>query len=291
MNVASQAYPQQRSFSPKRALRNAVSYGLLILVTCLLMMPVAWLLLSSLKAESEYNMWPVRVFPEDPQWHNYVDALTMAPFGQYAWNSVFLATSVATLNLIASAMAGYAFARFRVPGRNLVFSLVVATLMIPGISTMVPQFLLYAKLGMYNTYWPWILPAITGTPFHIFMFRQFFTAMPKELEDAAEVDGCGPFRVFWQIFLPNSLPVLATSFIFSFRGVWSEWLRPKIYLQLSKTTLAVALDQIYRDPQGYRIMSVTLAGFTLFTLPLIVMFFLTQRYIMQGVVTTGLKGM
>jgi multiple sugar transport system permease protein len=254
------------------------------------MMPVAWLALSSLKAESEYAVWPVRVFPETPQWSNYRDALTMGDFEKYAWNSVFLATTVAVLNLAASALAGYAFARFQVPGRNVVFALVVATLMIPGISTMVPQFILYSRLGMYNTYWPWILPAITATPFHIFMFRQFFVSMPRELEDAAEVDGCGPFRIFWQIFLPNSLPIIATSFIFSFRGVWSEWLRPKIYLQLSKTTLAVALDQIYRDPHGNRIVPVTLAGFTMFTIPLIIMFFLTQRYIMQGVVTSGLKG-
>ena len=165
--------------------------------------------------------------------------------------------------------------------------------MVPGIVTIIPQFVIFAKIGLTNTYWPWLLWGIAASPFHIFLFRQFFTAIPKELEDAAEVDGATPFRIFWQIFLPNAKPALATSFILNFVGVWGDWLAPVIYLDDVKTTLAVKLaTPTYvnpGDPSGHILVTITLAAAIIYTIPPVIMFFLAQKNIMEGVVTTGLK--
>jgi len=161
---------------------------------------------------------------------------------------------------------------------------------VPAIVTTIPQFIVLSRLRFTNTYWPWILWGISGSPFHIFLFRQFFSSIPRQLEDAAEVDCCGAFRVFWQIFLPNSLPVVATSFIFNFSWAWSDWFTPLIYLDDQKTTLAVKLTRGYQNPQGFSMVMPTLAAAVIYTLPLIVLFFIGQKYIIQGVVTSGIKG-
>jgi ABC-type glycerol-3-phosphate transport system permease component len=145
-------------------------------------------------------------------------------------------------------------------------------------------------LKLTNTYWPWILAALGGTPFYIFLFRQFFLGFPKELEEAAEVDGCGPFRIYWQIFLPNSKPVFATVMIFAIVAVWSDYLTPLIYLSANKTLLGVALAKAFKNPQGFDLKTVSLAASTLYIIPLIIVFFFAQKYILKGVVTSGLKG-
>jgi len=276
---------------PDKRIRLAISYGVLLTVTFLLMMPVIWMLLGSLKTDDELTGYPVQVFPAEAQWRNYEDALTIIPFGSYLANSLKLALVYSILTVITSSMAGFAFARIPARGRGKLFGIVVALLMVPYIVYVIPQFVIFTKvLGLYDTYWPWVLWGLAGSPFHIFLFRQFFAAFPKELEDAAEVDGCGSFRVYWQIFLPNAKPAIAVSFIFNFVYVWSDYLNPTIYLTSDKTTLAAALGSSYADPRGNVLMSITLAGSVLYALPLVVMFFLAQKQVMQGVVTSGLKG-
>ncbi len=143
---------------------------------------------------------------------------------------------------------------------------------------------------MTNSYWPWILWGFSASPFHIFLFRQFFQAFPQELEEAAEVDGANILRIFVQIVLPNSYAVIATSFILNFLGVWGDWLMPLLYLTDKNTTLAVKLINSYVNPQGYPLVTPTLAASVLYILPPIAMFFVVQKYIMQGMVTSGLKG-
>jgi multiple sugar transport system permease protein len=187
-------------------------------------------------------------------------------------------------------MSGFAFSRIPVPGREKLFKVVIALLIIPYLVTVIPQFMLFARLKLTNTYWPWILWGIAASPFHIFLFRQFFSAIPRELEDAAEVDGANPFRIFWQIFLPNAKPALATSFILNFIWVWGDYLTPILYLNDRITTLSVKLQSAYSDPHGNTLVTVVIAASVLYTLPLIVMFFLAQKHILQGVVTSGLKG-
>jgi ABC-type glycerol-3-phosphate transport system permease component len=210
---------------------------------------------------------------------------------KYARNSLFLALSNTILAIITSSMAGFAFSRFRdIPERNKIFSIVIALLLIPAVVTVIPQFVIFSRLRLTNTYWPWIIWGLGANALFIFMFRQFFLSFPTELEDAAEVDGCGPFRVYWQIFLPNSKPVLATAFILGFNGVWGDWYTPVIYLTHENTTLAVKVATAFVNPQGHTLVTLTLAACVVYSLPLVIMFFAGQKYILRGVVTSGLKG-
>jgi ABC-type glycerol-3-phosphate transport system permease component len=255
--------------------------------------PVIWMLLSSFKSESEYTSYPPVLIPNPVRWDNYFNAVTWIPYFQFAWNSTLLAGVFSILTVVTSAMVGFAFARLDAPGKSRLFGIVVSLLMVPAIVTIIPQFVIFARIGITNTYWPWILWGLAASPFHIFLFRQFFTAIPKELEDAAEVDGAAPFRIFWQIFLPNAKPALATSFILNFVYVWGDWLAPIIYLSDAKTTLAVKLAApTYTAPgnvSGYVFVTITLAAAVLYTIPPVIMFFFAQKNIMEGVVTSGLK--
>jgi len=281
---------QQERFSFRKAAGLTTSYGVLILVTILISSPVVWLVITSLKIPIEYLSYPIQFLPKVPQWDNYVQVFTLMPFWRYAWQTFRLAMSFSILCVITSSMAGFAFARIPVPGRNRLFSIIVALIIIPAIVTVIPQFIVFAKLRLTNTYWPWILWGLTASPFHIFLFRQFFAGVPKELEDAAEVDGCSLLRTYWQVFLPNAKPVLATSFIFNFSWVWGDYFAPIIYLNDAKTTLAVKLSIAYVDPQNNPLVTVTLAACAVYMLPLVIAFFVGQKHIIQGALTSGLKG-
>jgi ABC-type glycerol-3-phosphate transport system permease component len=248
------------------------------------------MIVASLKLDSEYMTYPIRVFPKVLQWGNYKQVFTMTPFAKIAARTGLLAVSTATINALISSMVGYAFARYNVPGSKRLFGIVIAMLIVPFIVILIPQFILYAKLRLTNTYWPWFLGALGGSSFHIFMFRQFFLGFPKELEEAAEVDGCGPFRIYWQIFLPNSKPVFATVMIFSVNGVWGDYLTPLLYLSANKTLLGVALTSAFKNPQGFDLKTVSLAASVIYIIPLIIVFFFAQKHILKGVVTSGLKG-
>ena len=273
--------------------RVMISYVLLYFVTAVIAAPIVWMILSSLKSEPEFTQYPPIILADPIRWDNYWSALTWIPFFRYTWNSTFLATMFATFTVTTSAMVGFAFARLEAPGKAKLFAIVVSLLMVPSIVTIIPQFVIFARLGLTNSYWPWLLWGIAASPFHIFLFRQFFTAIPRDLEDAAEVDGAGPFRVFWQIFLPNAKPALATSFILNFVGVWGDWVAPVIYLDDVKTTLAVKLaTPTYTNPgdvSGHIFVTITLAAAVIYTIPPVIMFFIAQKNIMEGVVTTGLK--
>ena len=234
--------------------------------------------------------YPIVVFPEVWRWSNYAAVFQATPFVQIASRTGLLAISTAAITAFISAMVGYAFARFRVPGNGKLFSIVIAMLIVPYIVIMIPQFILFAKLKLTNTYWPWFLGSVQGSPFFIFIFRQFFLSLPRELEEAAEVDGCGPFRIFLQIFLPNAKPVIATVMIFAIIGVWGDYLTPSIYLSVNKTLLGVALTTAFKNPQGISLYTVSLAASVLYIIPLVIVFFFGQKYILQGIVTSGLKG-
>jgi len=267
-----------------------VTYALLFAVTLVLIIPVVYLVSTSLKSESEYISENLDFFPSRPMWGNYYLALTMIDFGRYALNSFLLATTFATLTVITSSLAGYGFARIPAVGRSKLFSVVVALILIPASIFIIPQFVLFSNLRVTNSYWPWILWGLAASPFFIFLFRQFFLSFPGELEEAAEMDGARTLRIFVQIVLPNSYPALATSFILAFLSVWGDWLMPLLYLNDKNTTLAVKLISAYVNPQGFPIVTPTLAASVLYILPPVVMFFFIQKYIMQGVVTSGLKG-
>jgi multiple sugar transport system permease protein len=283
---------KKRRVSYHKVLNRTVSYGILILATILISLPVIWFLLTSIKTDLEYNSYPIKVFPEVPQWSNYIEVFQPKyRYMKYVWHSAFLATLSAALTVASSSLAGFGFSRFPdVKVRDKLFSIIIALIIIPGIVTVIPQFVVFSKLKLTNTYWPWVLWGITGNAYYIFLFRQFFMSFPRELEEAAEVDGCGTLRMFAQIFLPNAKPALATAFILIWSGVWGDYFTPLIYLNDDLTTLAVTIGMLFRNPQGYVIITLTLAACVVYTLPLVIMFFLGQRQILKGVVTSGLKG-
>jgi ABC-type glycerol-3-phosphate transport system permease component len=263
---------------------------LIVLVAVLLIAPIAWLLIASLKKPEELMAYPFVFWPETPQWSNYAQVFTMMPFLKIALRTIVLGITSGSILVFTSAMCGYAFARFQGRANKFFFTFVVALLIVPGIVTMIPQFILYTRLHLTNTYLPWYLGALGASPYFIFMFRQFFYGFPKEIEEAAEIDGCGPMRMFWQVFLPNAKPVIATAFIFSLSGMWGDYLTPVLYLSEDKTLLAVKMATSYLDPKGNPLPTVTLAANVIYTLPLVLLFFVGQKFIMQGVVTSGLKG-
>lgn len=274
-------------------LPSILVYISLILVTFLVILPVLWLFLTTLKLESEYGRYPVYIFPAVPQWINYTQAILGAngAFLEKARNSLVLAIPTTAITVLSSAMAGFAFARLNAPGKKFLFILVLSLLMVPRMVTTIPNFMMFAKIGLTNTYWPWYLWALAGSPFHIFLFRQFFSTIPKDLEDAAKVDGCSRFRTFWQIFLPLSGPVLGTSAIFHFQWAWGDWLTPNIFLSGDSTTLSVFLNSgVYLTPQGQTIYTLQMAATMVYLLPMLIIFLFGQKYIVQGIATTGLKG-
>ena len=281
---------QPRTAPRSRLLSRALLYIAFVLITLLFVSPILWILLTSLKTMGEYARYPIAILPAVPQWRNYYTAVIEYPFARYALNTLIIALPSTLLTVFSSALAGFAFARHNAPGKNLLFILVVSMMMVPRMVTVIPTFVLFSKLQLTNTYWPWILWGIAGSPFHIFLFRQFFAAIPKDLEDAAEVDGCSRFRIFWQIFLPLSGPVIATSAIFHFQWVWGDWFTPNIFLTQDRTTLSVLLSTAYRDPQGNALETVTMAAIMVYLLPMLLIFLFAQKYIVQGIVTTGIKG-
>lgn len=280
---------QTKGYVMKRVSRF-MGYLILIITSLILISPIFFMVVSSVKIDAEYLSYPIRVFPKIPHWDRYNLVFTMTPFVKIAVRTGLLAISTAIITTIISSMVGYAFARYHVPGSKQLFWLVIAMMIVPFIVILIPQFMLYSKLKLTNSYWPWFLEALGGTPFYIFLFRQFFLGFPKELEDAAEVDGCGPFRIYWQIFLPNAKPVIATVMIFAFIAVWSDYLKPLIYLNAKKTLLGVALAGAFKNPQGFDLKTVSLAAGVIYVLPLILIFFMFQKNILKGVVTSGLKG-
>lgn len=280
----------QTTTHTNRCLGKVLLYAGFILLTLIFITPIVWLLLTSLKTMSEYARYPITIFPEVAQWGNYYTAVIEYPFMRYALNSLVIAIPSTLLTVFSSALAGFGFARHNAPLKNVLFVLVLSMMMVPRMVTVIPTFVFFSKLGLTNTYWPWFLWGIAGSSFHIFLFRQFFAAIPKDLEDAAEVDGCSRLRIFWQIFLPLSGPVLATSAIFHFQWVWGDWFTPNIFLTQDRTTLSVLLSTAYRDPHGNAMETVTMAAIMVYMLPMLLIFLLAQKYIVQGIVTSGIKG-
>ncbi len=229
-----------------------------------------------------------------PRWQNYSEALQFLPpsthYGlTFLGNTLFLTLMTLIGTLISSSMVAYSFARLRWPGRDLLFVVLLATMMVPGAITMMPQFLIFRSFHWIDTLNPLWVPAFFGTPFHIFLLRQFFMSIPGELEDAAKLDGCGPFTIYWRIMLPLVKPALAAIAIMSVMGAWNSFQGPLIYLSSpEKMPLAYAL-QLYQQQHGGE-PGLLMAASTLVVLPIIVLFFFTQRYFIEGASLTGLGG-
>ncbi|MFE4799385.1 carbohydrate ABC transporter permease [Streptomyces sp. NPDC056708] len=269
--------------------RRAGVYMVLVCVLVVLLSPFVWLGITAVKAPSELRAVPIHWWPHEPTWSNFQQALTRIDYLGYARNSLMIAGMYAVLVTLASAWAGFGFARLNAPGKRIIFGVLLSTMMLPGVITLIPTYLLFAKFHLVNTYMPWVLWGLAGAPYLIFLFRQFFSNMPKELEEAAIVDGCGQIRIFWRIFLPQSWPVIATSLMLSFSWTWGDYLAPALLLDDDRTTLAVKLATGYATPSGAPLNNLVAAGAVMYVVPVLVLFLIMQRGFMSGVATSGLK--
>ncbi|MCO5212604.1 MAG: carbohydrate ABC transporter permease [Caldilinea sp.] len=258
-------------------------------VALLFLIPFLWMLSSSLKPNYQIFEVPPRWIPNPPRWENYVEALTILPFPLYIRNTAIITLLTIAGHLLSCTVIAYAFARLRAPGRDFLFVVMLATMMLPYPVTMVPLYVLFNRLGWINTFLPLVVPAYLGIPFYIFLMRQFFLTIPRDFEDAARIDGANTLQIIGRIMLPMAMPALATVTIFTFQATWNDFLAPLIYLQrpeLYTVTLGLQFFRSTYTTNWAYLMAATLVT----TLPVIVVFFAAQRYFIEGITLTGVKG-
>ena len=272
----------------QNTLNYILIYAILIAGALVILAPLAWMISTSLKNRSAVFRFPPEWIPDPVLWHNYPEALTILPFGTFFINTVIVTLLAVLGELISSAVVGYSFARLRWKGRNLLFVVVLATMMLPRQVTLIPVFIIFRSLDWINTFAPLVVPSWFGVPFYIFLLRQFYMTIPFDLDDAAAIDGCSRLGVFWRIVLPLSKPVLASVAIFSFQYHWNDFFQPLIYLfDNEKFTLALGL-RFFQGNYGTE-WHYLMAASLVVMLPLILVFFFAQKIFIQGVVYTGFK--
>jgi len=265
-----------------------LKYTLLIILTLSMLIPFLWMLSTSLMSELEVYQFPPKFIPSTLKWSNFIEAMSMQPFGRYFLNTFIVSSASVIGQLIFCSMAAYAFARIRFLGRDKIFGLYLSTMMIPAIVTIIPAFLIINIFGWMNTYWALFTPTISSV-WGIFLLRQFFQTIPKDLEDAARVDGASEFTIFWKIILPLSKPALATLAIFAFMGSWKDFLWPLIVTnRMDMRTVEVGIanfSSLYSTDWPHQ-----MAAAVVVMLPIIIVFFIAQKYFVRGITLTGMKG-
>ncbi|WP_424768719.1 carbohydrate ABC transporter permease [Paenibacillus sp. sgz302251] len=274
----------------KRIWRNIILYVLLGIFSISTLFPLIWMISTSLKSGDVIFSIPPRFLPDGMHWENYARAITEINFFVLFKNTAVITFFQLLSNVFVSAFVAYGFARFNFPGKNIWFLLVLATIMLPGEVTMIPVFIGFSEIGWSNSILPLVVPGFFGgAPVFIFLLRQFFLSVPKDLEESAFIDGASTFKIFYKIFLPLSVPALVTIGIFSFQGSWNDLLGPLIYLNdVDKFTLTLGLSMF----KG--VMKVEwgplMAGSILALLPVLIVFFMAQKHFVEGIKLSGIKG-
>jgi multiple sugar transport system permease protein len=269
--------------------RRTVAYIGLAALAVVCVLPFLWMLATSLKTVDEVIREPHRLIPSDPQFSNYTTLWQDFPMSAWIWNSFKISTLVTLGVVTTSALAAYAFARIDFPGRNIVFLAFLATLMIPGMVYQVPKFAMIQKLGWQNTHTALIVPALSSA-FGVFLLRQFFLTLPKELEEAARMDGAGHIRIFTSIILPLSGPALATLAVFTFIGTWNDFLNPLLFIDdYRQYTLQIGLTFLNEQHRSVVNFNRLMAGDVIALVPMIIVFIVAQRYYVRGIALTGIK--
>jgi multiple sugar transport system permease protein len=268
----------------------------LALIGCSLIMiiPLYWMLITSLKTLKAVNEFPPAWVPDPIVLGNYAEALSIFPFWLYLANTVIIVVGVIGGNLVSCSLVAYAFAKLHAPGKSLLFGILLATLMLPEHVTLIPVYILFQRLGWIDTFLPLIVPAwFARSAFSVFLLRQFFLTLPRELSDAARIDGASHLTILTRIVVPLSRPALAAIAVFSFLGVWNDFLHPVIYLNSeARFTLALGLLALIGQSResGAVEWQLVMAATTVMMVPVVIVFFLAQRHFIQGIALTGLKG-
>ncbi len=289
--VAPSKVPFYQSTRFTKTLKTIVVYTLLIVLSFVFVFPFFWMLDSSLKTNAQIFVWPPKWIPDPIAWENYTKAFSnpQLPFARFIRNTLFLEVMIITGRLLSCIVVAYGFARLNAPGKNFWFGVLLATFMIPGTVLMIPKYILFNRLGWVNSYLPLIVPAWFGESFAIFLMRQFFMTIPRELEEAAVMDGANTFDILRLVIVPLSTPVIAVITVLSFKDIWNDFFTPLLYLNSSdKYTAAIGLA--YFNGQFKVDMGPLMAGSVVLILPLIVVFFFAQKAFVEGVNLTGLAG-
>jgi len=258
--------------------------------TVLLLIPFYWMITNSLKTEAEASLIPPSLLPRELKWSNYPEALAKMDFLNAMANTTVITVLSVIGQVLSSSLVGFGFARFRFRGRGFLFMLMLSTMMLPAQVSMIPLFIGFRALGMIDTIWPLVIPMFLGTPFYVFMFRQFFTQIPEELVEAARIDGASNAMIYWRMMLPLSAPVIAIVAIYTFMHSWNDFMGPLIYLNSPENrTLALALNA-FNGQYGVSDIQLLMAASFITMLPCIVLFFAAQRYFIDTGASSGLKG-
>ena len=279
----------------KRSTRHVIKriglYFLLATIALLMVGPFLWMLATSLKSPGEMFAFPLRLIPHAASAESYNEVVRRMPFLLFVFNSFKIASLATVGQILSCSLAAYAFSRMKFKAKEFIYFVLLATMMIPSQVTMIPVFLIMKFLGWIDTHYALFVPAFFGGAFGTFLLRQFFSTIPQDLEDAARIDGCGRFRLYWQIFMPLSKPAIATLAIFSFMGYWNDLLNPVIYLSsLEKMTLTVGLATLQGAEGTMLRYNVVMAGAVISVLPILALYIAAQKWFVRGITMTGLKG-
>ena len=278
-----------KAHGSQRIIQSLTKHTTLVLLGILFATPFVWLVSTSLKPASQIFVVPPQWIPRPLMWSNYPEALTYIPFFRYMGNTFYIAIFNVVALTISSSFIAYGFARIPWPGRGIVFSILLSTLMIPYAVTLIPTFLVFRGLGWVGSYWPLTIPSLFGDAFSIFLLRQFYMTIPQELSEAARIDGASEYAIYGRIILQLSKPALATVALFTFMYHWNDLLGPLIYLSDKDTyTLALGMNGFF-SRSGTQ-WAMLMAASTVMILPIIILFFFAQRTFIQGIALTGIKG-
>lgn len=280
-----------RSF--RRIVIGILTLAVLLLGSAVMLFPLVWQFSASLKDAMAIYEFPPSLVPEVPRWQNYADVFTYLPVGTFLINTTILSLLAVVGTVLSCSLVAYAFAALTAPGKNVLFAITLAAMMLPGQVTMIPLFIVFVNIGWFDTWYPLLVPQFLGVPLYIFLLRQLFLGLPPELSDAVEIDGGGHWTIFTRIVLPLSKPGLATVAIFTFIANWNDFFNPLLYLiSEDKRTLAVGLQYLqYRHAAGFmEFMGQLMAGSILMLIPIIVMFIAAQKIFVTGANLSGITG-
>lgn len=289
VSESSEARSYRRSATMRQWLGPLAAYVTMTLIAIVVMIPLFWMISTSLKERWEIFAYPPEWIPSNPQWQNYREAFTKYPLGRFMLNSGLLVAANLVGELLAVPLVAYGFARLRFPGRDFLFIVMLGTMMIPIHSRLIPLFALYARLGWIDTYWPLIVPAFTGSAFFVFLMVQYIRTLPRDLDEAARIDGAGTWTILYRIILPLCKPVLAIIVVYTFWWTWNDFLLPLIFLnsfELFPIQVGLALFKGRYSVEWNLFMAATLVSI----IPVLILYFFAQKQLIGGIASVGLKG-
>jgi multiple sugar transport system permease protein len=273
----------------QRIVGHTLGHLFMLVLSAVFLIPLFWMVSTALKTRAQTWIFPPEWIPNPVVWENFPRVFEVVPFVLYVQNTLLIVAWNIVGAVLSTALVAYGFARLRFPGRDFLFMLLIATLMIPYQVTLIPTFILFKLLGWINTYLPLTVPAFTGSAFFIFLMRQYLMSIPFELDDAARIDGCNTFQVLFYILMPLCVPPLAIVVVFTFIGIWSDFLGPLLYLnEDEKYTIGLGLNLLRgRHDTDYNLL---MAASLMAVLPTLIVYFLAQNKLIGGISSVGLKG-